>query len=277
MTASDDNNAGLFNLGENGDEGIITSKKLFLEYFFYHIKGEKLSPRNIIYSIYFAYSMAHGLDIGNYKFMLLHPHSKHFAFSLNSIFPEMLHLIPIRDPMRAYCSERKLRRERDTSRSRAYSPRGLLSNIAGNLYPYYKRKLSYTLLRIEDFGGANQVEFLSLLAKRLDISFSESLMHSTFMGKSYWGSNPSHRTTMFDIKRHTKPLDLKRYEIVIFSTINWRYLDAVGYSQYKLAYLERIFGLLYLFLPLQDEINWFVDAYINNLYNCFYIILQIYI
>lgn len=264
MTTKDDNNAGLFNLGEFGDEGIQTNRKVFVEFFHYHMSNELVTPRNVIYSIYYAYSMAHKLDIEKYKFLLLHPHSKYLAFSLNTIFTEMLHFIPIRDPMRAYSSEIKLRRERDESRSRAYSPRGQLVNIAANLYPYYKKNLNFLLLKVEDLGGKNQEQFLSLLASKLDIDYYDSLKCSTFMGKAYWGANPSHRTKSFDAKRHMKPLQLKRYEIVIFSIINHKYLKAVDYPLVNLTFLERIFAILYLLIPLQEEFHWFIDAFYKN-------------
>ena len=107
----------------------------------------------------------------------------------------------------------------------------------------------------------NQDEFLSLLATKLQIEPCDSLKKSTFMGKPYWGANPSFRTKTFDHTRHQKPLQLKRYEVVIFSIINHKYLDSVGYSQIHLSILERIFGFLYLLVPLQDEINWFLESY----------------
>ena len=51
--------SGLYSLGEEMDEGIITNKIIFREHFFHHMYGEELSLKNIINSFYYAYARSH--------------------------------------------------------------------------------------------------------------------------------------------------------------------------------------------------------------------------
>ena len=56
MTYSDLNSSGLYRLGENADEGIVTDRKLFSSFFNECISNEELSSKNIIYSLYYSYA-----------------------------------------------------------------------------------------------------------------------------------------------------------------------------------------------------------------------------
>ena len=63
MTLADFNTSGLHTLGKNADEGIITDQTLFKQYFFECIHNEKLTQRNIIFSLYYAYAKCHKMDL----------------------------------------------------------------------------------------------------------------------------------------------------------------------------------------------------------------------
>ena len=52
MTLSDLNSSGLYRLGKNADEGIVTDQVLFNHFFFECINDEDLTSKNIIYALY---------------------------------------------------------------------------------------------------------------------------------------------------------------------------------------------------------------------------------
>ena len=88
MTLVDENNSGFHNLGKSMNEGIITDKKIFRDSFFSNIKDVELSKRNVIISIYLAYSISHNTDLDQLEIILLHPHEPSITFEFHKIFPE---------------------------------------------------------------------------------------------------------------------------------------------------------------------------------------------
>ena len=92
------------------DEGIITNKIIFCKYFFQHMYGEGLSLKNKIISLYFAYARSHEFDVSKFKILLIHPHEREITFIFDQIFPKSKYLIPIRNPIRAYCLSIKIKK-----------------------------------------------------------------------------------------------------------------------------------------------------------------------
>ncbi len=266
MSLADENSAGLHNLGESIDEGIITNRETFHKYFFDHIDGEEITPSNIIISLNFAFSCTHNINTSEFRIILLHPHEPPIAFLYENIFPNSIHLLPIRDPMRAYCSQIKLSKERAEIRNRPYSPRGQLLAIASNLYEYYRRNMNVCLFRIEDLEPEKKENILNSICFKLNINYHQSLNKSTFLSKPYWGANPSAKTKVFDITRHTKPIALKKYEMNLFAVINKQFNEVTGYPCKELSTLETFLSPIWLLLPLQEELQWFYNALIKRKY-----------
>ena len=266
MSRSDQNSAGLFGLGEKMDEGIITNKTLFREHFFQHMYGEELTSKNIIISLYYAYARSHYFDISKFKILLLHPHEREITFIFDQIFPKSKYLIPIRNPIRAYCSSIKLRKEKADARNEPYIPRRHLLSSAVNLYEYFKRNMDICIFRIEDFGSHKEKRIMKLISKYIGIEYNKSMESSTFGCKTFWGANPAFKTKVFDKRRHTLPIPLYRYEKNLFYSLNKQFNLVAGYSMQEFSLLESSLSLFWLLLPLRDEIKWFHNAFFKKKY-----------
>ncbi|KGG12073.1 MULTISPECIES: hypothetical protein [Prochlorococcus] len=265
MSLIDPNSSGLHNLGDNMNEGIKTNRNDFIFYYYQHILNENITPRNVILSLYYAYSCSHGRDILKDKVVLLHPHEPWITFEFLKIFPESKHLIPVRDPMRAYCSRIKLTKEKAYLRKQPYSPIDQLSSMANNLYDYCKLDMDMCVFKIEDFGS-NRDPLLLKISKYLDIDFNISMTKSTFGSKIYWGANPSARTSVFDPSRHSRKVPLRRYEKNLFYALNGNINSIFSYSDKSFTKLEKIFSIFWLCLPMQEELHWLNQAIIKRRY-----------
>ncbi len=266
MSRIDQNSSGLYCLGEAMDEGIITNKILFREHFFQHMYGEELSIKNLIISLYYAYARSHYFDISKFKILLLHPHEREITFIFDEIFPKSKYLIPIRNPIRAYCSSIKLRKEKANARNQPYIPTGQLLSSAVNLYEYCKRNMDICIFRIEDFGSKKEKKILKLISKYIGIEYNNSMESSTFGSKTFWGANPSFKTKVFDKKRHSLPIPLSRYEKNLFYSLNKEFNLVAGYPMKEFSLLDSSLSLFWLLLPLKDEIKWFHNAFFKKKY-----------
>ena len=228
--------------------------------------GEGLSLKNKIISLYFAYARSHEFDVSKFKILLIHPHEREITFIFDQIFPKSKYLIPIRNPIRAYCSSIKLRKEKADARNQPYIPTGQLLSSAVNLHKYCKRNMDICIFRIEDFGSEKEKRILKLISKYVGIEYNKSMETSTFGSKTFWGANPSFKTKVFDKKRHTLPIPLYRYEKNIFYSLNKEFNSVAGYSMQEFSLLEESLSLFWLLLPLQDEIKWFHNAIFRKKY-----------
>jgi len=255
MTYSDQNSSGLYRLGENADEGIVTNKKLFASFFNKCLSNEKLTPKNIILSLYYSYEKSHGLELTTKKIVLFHPHEIHRTISMHYIFPDSKYLVTIRNPARAYYSRLQLMKNKAKARNIAHSHVGLLLSDANNVYELLQHNMLMRIVKIEDF--AEQSQFILIkLCEFLDIDYNESLKQSTFGSKLYWGANPNYKFNKFSNTRHKKTLPLKRNELTLFSIINKRMNLITGYPSVNLSWLERRLFFLWLFLPFTEDIDW---------------------
>ena len=255
MTYSDLNSSGLYRLGENADEGIVTDRKLFSSFFNECISNEELSSKNIIYSLYYSYAKSHGMDLKTKKIVLFHPHEIHRTISMHYLFPDSKYLVTIRDPARAYYSRLQLMKNKAKARNLAHSHVGLLLSDANNVHELLQHNMLMKIVKIEDFAEHSQF-ILMKLCEFLDIDYNKSLQQSTFGSKLYWGANPNYKFNKFSKTRHLKTLPLKRNELTLFSIINKRMNLITGYPSINLSWFERRLFFLWLFLPFTEDIEW---------------------
>ena len=60
---TDPNSSGLWALGKNKDEKIITDKVLFKNFYFKALMNKEINPRNVIIALYYAYAKVHKKDL----------------------------------------------------------------------------------------------------------------------------------------------------------------------------------------------------------------------
>ena len=259
------NTNGLYRLGQNSDEGIITNKIEFKKYFFEYNKNKNPISKNIILSLYYAYAKVHGEDIKNKKVILFHPHSIYRTLLMNDIFPNSKYLVTIRDSARGYCSRLKRIKDKAKARNQRYIHIGLLYDDANNVYEFLKRNMSMRIIKVDDFERSSKF-ILEKLCKYLDIAYNPVLDISSFGSKLYWGANPNYKSNQFKISRHNKPLPLKRRELLLFEIINARLNNITGYKNIKPSWFENKLGFLWLFIPFQEDFIWFKYAFFSKDY-----------
>ena len=263
MSLMDPYSSGLYRLGENADEGIITNQDLFSNYYFDNIHGKDLTPKNIILAFYIAYAKSHNIDIYNKKVILFHPHDMHRTIAMNNIFPDSKYLVTIREPVRGYYSRLNLMKNKSALRKIVNSHVGLLRDDANNVNELLEKNVSMKLIKIEDFAEHSK-SIMQQLCKYLDIDYNLSLETSSFNSKLYWGANPKYKNNKFSNIRHIDPIPVKKNERVLFSIINHELNKITGYPSIKLSWLERKLKVWWLFLPFSEDIKWTINAFYYN-------------
>ena len=172
------NTAGLWCLGENKSDHIITDKKLFEDFFYLHMKDETVSPKTVIISIYYAYAKVHGINLSKSKCILFHPHEKGNAIFFNKFFPESKYLIPVRNPIRAYCSIVNNVRRKSKLEGFNYTPSGQLIENALDLRSFYNLNMSMHIIKLERFGENPEV-LMKEISSFLNINFTSSFRHKS--------------------------------------------------------------------------------------------------
>ena len=264
-TLADNSTSGLYRLGENADEGIVTDQTLFKQYFMECIYNEKCIPRNIIFSLYYAYAASHGIDLNKIKVVLFHPHNIGDTIAMNDLFPGSKYLVTIRDPIRAYHSRLKRMKDKAKVRNIAHSHLYLLINDANNIFELLQKKLSMRIVKIEDFAEHSYF-LIRKLCEYLNINYDSSLEISSFNSKLYWGANPNYKSNKFIMDRHVKPLSMKRYELLLFSIMNKQINQITGYPSEQLLWIERKLIVLWILLPFSEDFKWFKRAFYYNKY-----------
>ena len=256
------NNGGLFRLGENADEGIVTPREEFERFFKKFMDENPLTTQNVILGLYYAYAKAHNDDLESKKVVLLHPHIHRNTLALHRIFPKAKCIVTLRDPERAYFSQSNLMRDKARIRNIPYNHLGLLSADAENVMPLVKHNIEMKIVRIEDFAKHSKY-ILSELCGFMGIEYDGALERSTFCGKKYWGANLSYKANEFSTQRHTLELTLGRGEKRILSLMNERLNKITGCGSLKLSPFERKIAFIWLLLPVKQDIEWFRENIIK--------------
>lgn len=265
MTLGDLNTSGLHRLGRNADDGIITDKTLFKQFFFECINNENVTPRNVIFSLYYAYAKSHGMELNTKKVVLFHPHGVNRTLAMNNLFPGSKYLVTIRDPLRAYYSRLQRMKDKAKVRNIAHSHLGLLTDDANNIHEFLQKDMSMKIVKIEDFAEHSQYIMIKL-CEYLDIDYDVSIEKSSFGSKLYWGANPNYKSNRFIIGRHVKPLFSKRNELLLFSIMNKEINQITGYQSIQLSWFENKLIIFWLLLPFSEDIKWLKRVFYYNEY-----------
>ena len=253
------NTAGLWCLGKNKSDHIVTDQKLFEDFFYSHIKNQNINPKTIIISIYYAYAKAHGVDLSRSKCILFHPHEKGNAILFHKFFPESKYIIPVRNPIRTYCSIISNVRRKSKFEGFNYIPSGQLIQNALDLRSFHNIGMKMYIFKFERFGDKSE-SLMKEVANYLDINFSHSLLKSTFGGYQYWGANPEKLSSIYDKKRHTNLISLKKLDLLILNSINKEFSKMMDYKIMNISPLEKLLVPLIIMFPLEDERKFFLQS-----------------
>jgi len=259
---------GLETLGEDANEGIITPKEEFKAYFMDFISSSKLSPKNIILSIYYAYSKSHNQDILNKRIILMHPHYHDKAILLNNVFGDTKCLVTVKHPVRTYFS--CIKRTVDKARARGYCynhASAYLYRESVGVTPLIKNNIEFKIVRIEDFEH-NIEDIMKNLSDFVDITYGDVLTRSTFGSKKYWGGNSSYKENKYSSSRHVIKDKLTYIEENIFYLAFKKHCDFFGYELIRPKKYFSFFAFFTIFLPMKYDIYWIKNNFFieNNHY-----------
>jgi hypothetical protein len=247
---------GLETLGEKANEGIITPKEEFKTHFLDCISGNKLSPENIILSIYYAYTKSHNQNIHSKKIILMHPHYHDKAILLHNIFGNTKCLVTVKHPVRTYfsCIDRTVLKAK--ARGQCYNhASSYLYREAMGVTPLIEHNIKFKIVRIEDFEC--NVEFImNRLCDFVGIKYDNVLTKSTFGSKKYWGGNPSYKANKYSPSRHKKEDELTHIEENIFYLAFRGYCNSFGYDLTKPKKYLSFFAFFTVFLPMRNDVYW---------------------
>lgn len=259
----DPNSSGLWALGKNKDDKIITDKELFKNYYFKSLENRKINPRNVIISIYYAYAKVQKKDLKSVKIILFHPHEKKTIILFHKFFSDSKYIIPVRDPCRAYSSIVKNLRRKTKLRNESYYPGGQLLESALDFKTFSNLKMKMHIVKIENLKN-NLVSEMKSLSEYLEIDYSPTQLESTFGGLQYWGNNVEKFSNTFDAERHATKPNLKRVDLLILNEINREFSKTMDYEIIETNIIEKILMPFIMFLPMEDEINFLKNFSIKN-------------
>ncbi|MBI3772180.1 MAG: hypothetical protein HY272_05735 [Gammaproteobacteria bacterium] len=231
--------------GVNGDEDLVVNPSLFKEKIASiasAVAGAQghVSRREFFILVHVAYGLClRDLDISDIKYIFYHPHSNEEWEILLSDFPGLYFIAMTRDPRQDWVSWKKihaLRMRRDPSR---IPPICLfLSEYKYSKNCYYLSGLIERLetdhvriIDLEKFHVMNRSAMLHLCSW-LGLEFDETLMHSTFNGREWFGNSAALRKASSfnpEIKLASWRNELEPDEIDL---INSLLVGSLGYLHY---------------------------------------------
>ena len=255
LSAFDNNNSGLWQLGENKKEKIFTERKEFKFFFFEYLNNKSLTlKKNIILGIYYAYAKTHGIKLTNKKILLLHPHEKKICIRFKKIFPESKFLIPIRNPIKVYYSIITINKKKSRLINENYYPAGQLIDLAKGLDEFYDNNFDMLIIKFEKLKDSLKEQMIKI-CKYINIQYEDTLLKSTFGGYKYWGNTFDNPRDRFENSKNSAYENSSERELFFLSKINFKILKRFGYEKELLKRKNNYINYLAFFFPLKDEIN----------------------
>jgi len=257
------NNSGLFRLGENSDEGIVTDRQRFEQYYVEFMTNIDITPENLILALFYAYGKAHNQIIKENKVILLHPHSFHKLYSLYKIFPKGKTIVAVRHPIRGYISTMKLLKQR--AKMRGYYSIHFGSLLLNEFYAatfFGREDIEVRFVRVEDFSNYKDY-ILRELCKYMGIRYDICLESSTFGGKKYWGANTSYKSNHFQESRHNFPLAMSNQDKIVLSLLNKRFGVIKGYKLFDISAFYKYSAVFWLLMPMEEDIKLVKECFVK--------------
>lgn len=252
LNYNDENSSFLWRLGNNMNDKIIINKKKFRLYFRKYIKEfKRLSSRNIIISIYLAYSKSKNISFKNKKIILMHPHDLGTCIKFSKIFKDSKFLFPVRDPIQTYYSIFINGIKKAKERNQFYHPFINLVDCQKSFDIFKKNKVNFFSFKFETLKEKNSIQ---KICKYLNIKNHPSLNKSTFGGYKYWGNSFQKRNKFLKSKNNEFKNSSEREKLSLV-IINYKTLKYMKYRKYY-KYFKKInfFSILFLIFPLKEEL-----------------------
>ncbi|MGK5093172.1 hypothetical protein WDW89_14300 [Deltaproteobacteria bacterium TL4] len=249
----------LYCLGENRNEGIYTSKKVFLDYYYQFLKPVALNPGNVIKAIYYSYAKAHKMDLSHKKIMLHHPHNHISAIKYHKYFKDAKAIATVRHPINGYISTLKQIKEKSRIRNQLFYHFDVLPEQCNHFYPLLENKIEIIVFKIDSFSQKQMKQLCELIG----ISYARSLEDSTFMGKKFWGNSLKGKSHGFSKAFHQEQLlgEISTIEQVILTTLTKELNTLLNYEIPELSLIQKYLFPFFFLIPTPLEIKMMKENY----------------
>lgn len=159
---------------------------------------ESPSAKKLFLALHYAIGTYYSIDLSRIKYIYVHEHTLDFnKFNLQnslSLFPNTHILCIIRDPRANHISINNWMNKTIQTKSGTWKVNKFENRYSDFCWKWYKNGLStiskqskyYTIIRLEDIHTHREY-FLKTLCNRLSIHYSNTILHSTFLGKNWSG------------------------------------------------------------------------------------------
>tara|TARA_B100001057_G_scaffold501057_1_gene620110 strand:+ start:2739 stop:3830 length:1092 start_codon:yes stop_codon:yes gene_type:complete len=259
FSPNDENNSGLWCLGEKKNNKILTEKNVFKDNFLNYLNNKKnFTKKNIILAIYYAYAKTHNMNLDKKKILLLHPHEKHICLKFNDIFPDSKFLIPIRDPVKVYFSIISMNKKKAKLRNQHYYPSAQLLDFVSGLEDFKNKGLNFYVIKFEDLNKKLKKKMMEI-SNYMSIDYDEKMLESTFGGYKYWGNSFDNLRDKYISSENFDYNNSSFKDLYFLKLLNFRISKKYNYNHDNFKKKEILLGIILFFFPLKDEI-----IYIKN-------------
>ena len=264
-------NNGLINLGKKKNQYIKTSKKNFDKFFIHYLKSRKISSRNVLLAVHFAYFKSKKTKLTKMKSILYHIHeADYFNKYLLRDFKDSQLIVCCRDPINYFWKKIRLdhfiEKERFDKTERIYFKQFDYLNSLDSIFTGFKNIpskffVNYHIVKFEDLKKKN-LNVIKKLEKYLNIKIPKNTLKPTFDGLSWWSdkSYEKNQKVTFDGVLYDYRKDLIfffKYEIFILKYILRNFFIKANYKNLivKSSLIKEIFFFITILLPTKNGIN----------------------
>lgn len=181
-------------LGKKKNEFYIVDKELFEKNFIAIFNKSKKNNLDILICLHKAYMLSKNLKQNKLKVILLHIHLienfQNYLKVLN-VYKNSKILVTYRDPLVSMCST--VKHWTNYGKGKYMTPRHLFVNYQFhfNIFKNLKKyKNKIRVIKLEKIHTESK-KTLKKLCKFIDVKYSNSLLHSTYFDKKWWGDSIS--------------------------------------------------------------------------------------
>jgi hypothetical protein len=177
-------------LGINSDQSFTIDTAEFKKHMIFLMKDYAINSRNILLSIYGAYSLCIGQDILKLRTIMHHPHLDFEFDKFHKDFPGTRIIFTSRDPRANFCSHVEHFKKYYSSHNNQRHLYNCLKMALEDSEIADSYKLEYTATRLEDLP---RKDVMQKLAEWFNIKYSDSMLRSTWVGLDWHGDRISNK------------------------------------------------------------------------------------
>lgn len=175
-------------LGEDKDTSVEVDVDCFRLHFASALEATEIVERNVFYAAHLAYAIATGFDPLKSKLLFYHAHTPSALLEIQKVLDFDEIILMVRNPSNGIS---RMQLAIDESKRYDLNQLGqVVSHVLGDIdrFPTFRQK--FRILAFENLHESPE-DTLNDICREWDISYSRSLMNSTYWGLQWWGDTGS--------------------------------------------------------------------------------------